>query len=220
MTIIKRTEFESALQERTPLPESQMFLFFGERYLCQTAAENLIERLLQEKPGALNSVDGDQEDPNQTLARLVSYSLLPGRQIYRVTDSRIFHSKTIISKIWDKALKSYENNRPDPAKKSLHAMIQAAGITIANADTLSQIPGPEWKKVFGFEKPEGDLSWADAILFQSRDEAKQTSASLVDQYITALDKGFPGGNILILTAETVDKRQRLFTYLKKKRNHS
>lgn len=215
MTTFKRTEFEGALQDRAPLPESQIFLFLGERYLCQTAAEKLIERLLQEKPGALNNIDGDQEDPNQTLARLMSYSLLPGRQIYRVTDSRIFHSKSILSKIWDKALKSYQNGRPDPAKRYLHAMVQAAGLTIVSGDTLSQIPGTEWKKVFSFEKPEGDLSWADAILFQSRDEAKQTSASLVEQYIAALDKGFPGGNILILTAETVDKRQRLFTYLKK-----
>ncbi|MFT5701592.1 MAG: DNA polymerase-3 subunit delta [Desulforhopalus sp.] len=215
MTLIKRAEFETALQDNGPLPQSQVYLFFGERYLCHTAADKLQERFLNDSPGALHNVDGDQEDPNQTLARLMSYSLLPGRQIYRVGDSRIFHSKTVISKIWDKAAQSHQNGRYDPAKKYLHAMIQAVGLKIDGPEPLSQIPGPEWKKVFAFDKPGEDLSWADSALFQSRDEVKTTGASTVDQYIAALGKGFPAGNILILTAETVDKRQRLFTHLKK-----
>lgn len=215
MTLIKRCDFNTAIEANGPFAASQVFLFFGERYLCKTAADKLQERLLHEAAGALHSVDGDQEDPSQTLARLMSFSLLPGRQIYRVGDSRIFHSKTVISKIWDKAAESRQKGRPGPAKKHLLAMIQAVGLKIDGPETLSQMTGPEWKKVFAFEKPAGDLSWADTILFQTREEVKPTSASTVDQYIAALDKGFPAGNILILTAETVDKRQRLFTYLKK-----
>ena len=215
MTLIKRSDFDTGLKDSGPLAASQVFLFFGERYLCKTAADTLQERLLHEAAGALHSIDGDQEDPSQTLARLMSYSLLPGRQIYRVGDSRIFHSKTVISKIWDKAAESWQKGRPGPAKKHLLATIQAVGLKIDGPETLSQMTDPEWKKVFAFEKPGEDLSWADAILFQARDEVKTTSANSVDQYIAALDKGFPGGNILILTAETVDKRQRLFTYLKK-----
>lgn len=216
MTLIKRCDFDTALKDNGPLAASQVFLFFGERYLCKTAADTLQERLLHEAAGALHTIDGDQEDPGQTLARLMSFSLLPGRQIYRVGDSRIFHSKTVISEIWAKAAESRQKGRPGPAKKYLLAMLQTVGLKIDGPETLSQMTGPEWKKVFVFEKPTGDLSWADAILFQARAEAKITSANTVDQYIAALDKGFPGGNILILTAETVDKRQRLFTYLKKK----
>lgn len=215
MTLIKRAEFETALQDSSPLPNSQTFLFFGERYLCQTAAAKLEKRLLSDATGALHNIDGDQEDPNQTLASLMSFSLLPGRQIYHVADSRIFHSKTVISKVWEKAAQSYLNGRYDPALKHLQAMIQAVSLKIDGPETLSQIPGPEWKKVFGFDKPEGDLSWADSALFQSRGEIKATGASSVEQYIGALDKGFPNGNVLIITAETVDKRQRFFTYLKK-----
>ena len=215
MTLIKRAEFETILQDSSPLPESQVFLFFGERYLCQTAADRLEERLLNDTAGALHNIDGDQEDPGQTLACLMSFSLLPGRQIYRVGDSRIFHSKTVISKIWEKAAQSQQNGRYDPAKKHLHAMVQAIGLKINGPETLSQIPAPEWKTLFAFDKPDEDLSWADTTLFQSRDEVKTASASTIDQYIAVLDKGFPNGNILILTAETVDKRQRFFTYLKK-----
>ena len=49
-----------------------------------------------------------------------------------------------------------------------------------------------------------------------RRHTKVNKTNLVDRYIEAFDKGLPGGNILLLTAETVDKRQRLFTYIKKK----
>lgn len=215
MALIKRVEFETTLQDNSTFQPSQLFLFFGERYLCHTAADKLQKRLLSDAPGALHTIDGDQEDPTQSLARLMSFSLLPGRQIYRVSDSRIFHSKTVISKIWDKAVQSNSHGRHGPAKRHLQAMAQAVGLTIDSQETLSQIQGSEWKKLFAFEKPAGDLSWADAALFQSRDEIKTSSGSPVDQYIGALKKGFPGGNILILTAETVDKRQKLFTHLKK-----
>lgn len=215
MTIIKRSEFEASLQEKATIPQSQIYLFFGERYLCQTAADKLETRLLSDTTGALHNIDGEQEDPNQTLASLMSFSLLPGRQIYHVGDSRIFHSKTVISKIWEKAAQSHQNGRHDPALKHLKAMVQAVSLKIDNPEVFSQIPVPEWKKVFGFDKPGGDLTWADAALFQARGDIKKTSANSIEQYIAAIEKGFPNGNILIITAETVDKRQRLFTYLKK-----
>lgn len=215
MALIKRAEFEANLKDKDPSPCSQVYLFFGERYLCQTAADMLQEQLLADGTGAVHSLDGDLEDPAQSLARLLSFSLLPGRQIYRVRDSRIFHSKTVVSKIWEKAAQSHSNGRTDPAKKQLLAMVQAVGFTISSPEPLSQISKTEWKKLFAFEKPEEDLSWADSLLYQYRDEIKSASSNVVDQYVTALEKGLPGGNILILTAETVDKRQKLFTHLKK-----
>lgn len=215
MALIKRTDFEADLNRDPSSQKAQIYLFFGERYLCHRSADDLEKTLLASEAGAVHKVDGDQEDPGQTLSRLLSFSLLPGRQIYRVTDSRIFHSKTVVSKIWDKALQHHQNGRPEPAKKQLHAMLQTVGMQIDGPETLSQIQSQEWKKVFAFEKPDGDLSWADSALFESRDRGKAKGTSHVEQYVTALEKGFPGGNILILTAETVDKRQRLFTQIKK-----
>lgn len=215
MPLIKRADFEADQENKETSQSSQVYLFFGERYLCHRSADELQKRLLDSEPGAVHKVDGDQEDPGQTLSRLLSFSLLPGRQIYRVTDSRVFHSKTVLSKIWDKATQHHQKGKPEPAKKQLHAMLQGAGLQVDSPEPLSQIGPQEWKKVFGFEKPEEDMAWADTALYESRDMVKSVGSSHIDQYIAALDKGFPGGNILILTAETVDKRQRLFTYIKK-----
>lgn len=214
MALIKRTELKSHIQANDSL-DCQIFLFFGERYLCRQAAEQTIKLLLREETGAVHSIDGDNEDPGRTLASLLSFSLLPGRQIYHITDSRIFHSRQVASEIWDKALQSHLENRVGPATKNLLAMIQAAGLRIDSQSPLVEMEKREWSNLFNFEKPSGDLSWADKLLFAARDKLKASSGNIADQYIATFDKGLPPANVLLLSAETVDKRQRLFNYFKK-----
>jgi DNA polymerase-3 subunit delta len=216
MAQIKRSELLSSLQDGTFPFNSQVFLFCGERFLCKEAADSIQNKLLAQQPGAVHTIDGDGEDPGQTLARLMSYSLLPGRQLYRVSNSRIFHSKNVASEIWAKAAQAFQAGRPDPALRHLQAMIQSVELEIAGPSPLSEITQQEWKKIFAFDKPGESLDWADKLLTESGEITKVTKANLVDRYIEAFDKGLPGGNILLLTAETVDKRQRLFTYIKKK----
>jgi DNA polymerase-3 subunit delta len=96
-------------------------------------------------------------------------------------------------------------------------MIQAVDLKIAGPSPLSEIAPQEWKKIFAFDKPGENLAWADKLLSECQETTKGNKANLnlIDRYIEAFDKGLPGGNILLLTAETVDKRQRLFTYIKK-----
>ncbi len=216
MAYFKRSELLTSLQEGSFSFDSQVFLFFGERFLCKEAADTIQDKLLEQQAGAVHGVDGDGEDPGQTLARLMSYSLLPGRQLYRVSNSRIFHSKNVASEIWAKAVQSFQAGRPDPALRHLQALVQSVELKIDGPSPLSEIPRQEWKKIFSFDKPDEDLTWADTLLIEAKDMPKVSTGNLVDRYIEAFDKGFPNGNMLLLTAETVDKRQRLFTYIKKK----
>lgn len=215
MALIKRSELQTGLREGKLQLSSPVFLFFGERFLCREAADLVQHNLLAQQPGAVHTIDGDIEDPGQTLARLMSFSLLPGRQIYRVADSRIFHSKSVASDIWQKAIAAYQGGRTKPALRHLQSMVQAVGLQSDEPSFLSEMPKEEWKKIFGFDKPTADLSWADSLLLQCQTASRAGDAGSIDRYIEVLDKGFPAGNVLLLTAETVDKRQRLFTYLKK-----
>jgi DNA polymerase-3 subunit delta len=215
MAQIKRSELLSRIQDGSFSFESQICLFFGERFLCKEAADLTQNKLLELQAGAVHTVDGDGEDPGQTLARLMSFSLLPGRQIYRVSNSRIFHSKTVVSEIWTKATQSFQAGRPGPALRHLQAMAQAVDLKIDSPTPLSEITQKEWKKIFTFDKPGESLAWADSLLTGSQEISKVNKTNLVERYTEAFDKGLPNGNILLLTAETVDKRQRLFTYIKK-----
>jgi DNA polymerase III subunit delta len=216
MAQLKRAELLTALQDEQFPFDSQVYLFFGERFLCKEAADLLQDTLFARQPGAVHAIDGEAEDPGQTLARLMSFSLLPGRQLYRVSNSRIFHSRTVVAEIWTKAVQAFQAGRPVPAGNHLQAMVQAVDLAVDGPSPLSEISAQEWKKLFAFDKPDEDLAWADDLLRQAPEKTRAIGASLAERYIEALDKGLPGGNILVLTAETVDKRQRLFTHIKKK----
>jgi len=215
MALIKRTELQSLLDKGDFATSSQLFLIFGERFLCRETADLLEKHLLTQTPGAVHSIDGDQEDPGQTLARLMSFSLLPGRQIYRVTDSRIFHSKTVLSEIWTKAIQAVDAGRTGPALRHLLNILHTAGIKNEGQTLFSEISPTEWKKLFSFDKPHEGLEKADKLVSESTHPKKPIATNFTDKFIESFDKSLPANNILLLTAETVDKRQRLFTYIKK-----
>ncbi len=198
---------------------SQVYVVFGERYLCQNAAEQLERTLLRTTGGTVHAIDGDQEDFTATLAKLRSFSLLPGRQLYRVTDTRLFLSKQVAKTIWTKALKAHADGKNEQAGRALRAFIKSGGLDpFAPDNDLETLPAAEWQHCFGFAKPDGDLSWTRS--YQAPEQQRNTAtaaasptdpAELLNAVLTA---GIPGNNILILLTEEIDKRKKLFKLLK------
>lgn len=217
MALIKRADLPAQLKTLGDSPPPQIILCLGERYLGREAADLLQQAILACSPGTVHTLDGDQEDPGQTLAKLNSFSLLPGRQIFRVSDSRIFHSKTVASAIWNKAVQARDGGRPEAARRSLVSLLQLADIGAGDGGAFSEISADQWQKLFSFAKPSDNLSWADDLIAGAGKAAAASgkSAGITEKYIEAFEKGLPPQNILILTAEEVDRRQRLFTAIKK-----
>ena len=110
MGITKRSDLPSLLADIQKGNVHQVYLFFGERYLCRESADKLQDALLATESGTIHPIDGDQEDHNKTLNQIVTFSLLPGKQIYRVTDSKIFISKISCGDSLDKS-------RTSPSRK-------------------------------------------------------------------------------------------------------
>ncbi len=216
MALIKRGELAAVLDGVRQGKKEQVYLFFGERYLCRESADLLQKTLLEQNTGAVHPIDGDQEDAGQTLARLLSFSLLPGLQIYRVIDSRLFQSKETNAGIWDKAVQEFEANRPAPALRYLLNMLSSASVSLENREPFSEMGADQWQTLFGIGKPAGDLAWADRLVREAVPQCspKGATANLAEKYMAAFAKGLPAQNILILSAEAVDKRKRLFTYIK------
>ncbi len=193
-----------------------MYLFFGERYLCKEAADQLQTVLAADGKGTVHTIDGDSEDPGQTLARLMSFSLLPGRQIFRVNDTRLFLSKNLSASIWDKIVQNHHSGKKNQALRHLRALANMATLEVEQGDRLADIAGERWKELFGFQRPAGDLGWADELLVEAGPASGKTGqADLMDKFIQSLKQPPPAGNILLLCAENVDKRKKLFTYIKK-----
>lgn len=219
MALIKRTEIPALLKSMERDEESgkriQIFLFFGERYLCREAADTVQKGLLARPgSGAVNTIDGDNEDSGRTLGQLMNFSLLPGLQIFRVTDSRLFHSKNVASTIWSKVEQAHVAKKETACRRQLLSFLSLAGLSID--DRLTEMNADQWQTLFGFARPSGNLGWADALLATASVSQKGGGATdIAARYVEAFKKGVPPNNLLLLTAEAVDKRKQLFTFIKK-----
>ncbi len=196
----------------------KVYLVIGDRFLSRQSAGNLEETLLQ-SGGTVHTVDGDEEDPARTISKLRSFSLLPGRQIYRVSDTRLFHSKKVAQSLWKRALKAHSENKTEAATRNLVAMLTAGGLEPDNPDSNpARLSSREWKKHFDFAHPGGELSWTTPLLNTAATSGKPVAGTQTDDPAILLQKtletGIPDNNFLLLLAEEVDKRKRLYKYIK------
>jgi DNA polymerase-3 subunit delta len=218
MATYKRQELPGLLQAIAKGETTQIYLIFGDRYLCQQAADQILNHLLPDegrRSGSLVLVDGDQEEPGKTLNQLRTYSLFGGRRVIQVMDSRLLHSTVIAKHLWAKGVKQYQNNDLEGARRYLLQVLDIGGMT---SDDLEDLPDAGWKTKLGFTRPEGNLTWVSEVLGQTGlpdDTAPSTGGrqDITDLYVTAFDEGLPSGNILILVTDSVDKRKKFYKYI-------
>jgi len=217
MAVFTRDQLETMLSDVQQTHPPQVYLLFGERFLCQQAADTICKTLIREG-GNCHPVDGDAEAFSTTLNRLASYSLFPGRQVYRVADTKLFHSVKVAGSLWKKAIKAKHENEPEKAARYLKAMIESAGLDASDQENdPGSLSATQWKKLFGFTKPQEYLDWTATLL---ADNTNTTSAPTpVDDAAALLEKtltsGIPAQNYLVLLAEDIDKRKKLYKYLSK-----
>jgi len=218
MPLYDRNTINSLIKEIKNGTISPVYLLFGDRYLCQQAAERISSALCT-NGGTVHGIEGDSEDVSSTLSKLRSFSLLPGRQIFRVNNTRLFHSKKVAKAIWNKAVKAMDDNKPDKAAGYLRAMMEAGGL---DSHDQSNDPGglskSQWKKCFGFAKPGSRLDWTSELITSSTAETAVASpvpaGDPAELLQIVLGAGIPADNILMLLAEEVDKRKKLYKFLK------
>ena len=220
MPIYKRQDISKLLSEIKQGSTYQIYLIWGERYLCRSAAQELIDHLLPEQERqatSLEQIDGDQEDFTKTLNTLKTFSLFSGTKIIWVTDSKLFYSKGVAKSVWDKACEKNERNETKQALRYILQMLNLAGISLEDLDeeNITDLSATRWKNLFGFNKPQGDLSWVQNLLADRADAtpAKGLETDAANMFVHAYESGIPQDNILILLAEAVDKRKRLYKYI-------
>jgi len=215
MAVYQRTDLPkllSAIKQGKPCP---VFLVVGDSYLCLQVAEQLCQTLIPDpitRGQQSNLIDGDQEDPINTLNLLKTYSLFGGgRQIFRVSGSKLFDAKEVAKTLWDKAKLAYDKGATRQTSSQLGRLAAIAQIELTE---LAGLSGEAWHEAFSFDKP--DTAWLAGAL-AALPEAKPGGAKASGQdpaelYMAALEAGLPEDNILILLVEAADKRKKLYKY--------
>jgi DNA polymerase-3 subunit delta len=214
MGVHKRTDLEGLLTAIARAEHKQVYLCYGERFLCRQALQRIEQAFLETGAGSVHILDGSAEDGARLHSRLLSFSLLPGFQLFRVVDTPIFQSKKNGAQIWDKALQEYQNDRAQAARRHLLNLLRLGAVEPDAEQAFSDISTDQWRSRFGFAHPGLELSWADKLVSGSAGTAAPSNDP-IDRLVTAFEQGFVKANILLLSAEHVDKRKKIFQTLKK-----
>ena len=203
-----RQNIESLYQQLDKGSSHPVYLLFGERFLCQQVAQEIVNRLLPDeatRATSLLAVEGDREIVAETMTKLRTFSLFGGRQLIQVKDSRLFLSRQVGKNVWNKAEKAYNDEKLDKAGRFLSQLAGIGGLT--PGEQLTELSASQWQKFFGFKRPT-DVDWTKEVNYEASSEG---SGSADDELVgQTLEAGIPETNHLLILAETVDKRKKLF----------
>nr|MBF0223008.1 DNA polymerase III subunit delta [Desulfobulbaceae bacterium] len=205
MATYKRNDIDKMLKAAGQGKVSNLYLLVGDRYLCSQVADRLISQLVPDQAARqpVSLIDGNHEDPVKTLASLKTYSLFPGKQITRVSDTRLFHSKAVaqaitkppeINSLNDPVTSpegSVESQAPEKDPADLFREAFEAGIPENNILILLAEAADKRKKLYKFIDKNGvvaDLSVEGGSSKAARTDQEAVLRSLISETLTEFGK--------------------------------
>ncbi|SEL95235.1 DNA polymerase III, delta subunit [Syntrophus gentianae] len=202
------------LRKGRPAP---CYLLYGDaEYEIRDAFSKIVDLLLPPEDQALNLfiVDGEDEDPEQIGKNLLTLPLLPGRKIVAVRRTRLFHSRKTLNDLV-KRIREQMNAQPQQAAKNFMTFLGIAGWNLDDfrEDGWKSISNQDWQQAVEGDSGEDRIKWLPRVIeicIGLGLSGKSSAVSEADFLENILRSGLPEGNVLLLTAETVDKRKKLF----------
>jgi len=195
-------------------PVSPVYLIHGEEPLYKTALEKLLNILIPTPERSLHydPVDGSQENIPDIIERVNTFSLFSNLKIVAIIDSKIFYSRKDNRLLIEKAKERYDAGE---IKNAAEHLLDLFGLlNLSYEDIATDEPGKSLKiDLNGL----GDTIWLNEVIDYCKENKLKIAKSRdhTDLLQRAIEKGFPKGNYLIITADRVDKRRSLFGTIRK-----
>jgi DNA polymerase-3 subunit delta len=189
-----------------------LYLIHGEDLLVAGVFDEVLRHFLPAPADSLNyePFDGATADIGDVLAAVNTFSLMPGTKVVALKDARLFHTKEDASRLIDQARKAHTDGDMGKAARCFLGALGQMGLSI---DDLGS-PGRRENLPAGFDLGE-DAGWIDALLAHCAAHrlAVPAAADTAGMLERAIAKGFPRGNHLLITTDTVDRRRSLYKRL-------
>ena len=192
------------------------YLLCGEEeYLLRDALDKIIALIIPASDRDMNLfvLDGDTEDMDRLCESLLTSPLIPGRKVICVRNTRIFHSRktlpAVIQKIRDQA-------KANPARAAADFMLflRMTGWTLDDLKDggWQKISDEQWRQAVEGDDGRDREAWLPvmAVFCATHHSEAVASGEGADRLEAVLKQGLPEGNHLILTADAVDKRKKIF----------
>jgi DNA polymerase-3 subunit delta len=203
---------KSLSEKKGEVAFAPVYLIFGEEFICQSVFEKLLDAMLPPARRELNFelLDDAQASVFDLVERLTTYSMMPGPKVVAVRDSRVFHSRSDAANLLTKARAAYDAREMEKAARALAAYVGLLGLC------WEDLRGENRNRLLKIDDTQGtDHAWLEGLVADCRERgiAIPPVADSAEVLQKAVEKGFPGGNHLILTSDTVDRRRTLFKVL-------
>ncbi len=188
---------------------STVFLIYGEEYLYKSVFQSLLDRMVPKEKRSLGyePVDGESERISDVIERLNTFSLMPGRKVVGLSDSKIFYSKSDEAAILTKAKDAFDEDDKRKASGYLKSLLSVKNIGFSAVLTEKGKKALKFVETFG-----NDDTWLKNLVAYCIDNGIEIPALADNAKVLsdAIEKGFPDDHHLIITAELIDKRKTLF----------
>jgi DNA polymerase-3 subunit delta len=192
------------------------YLLYGEEeYLITEALQKILDLILPQadRDFGLFFLDGENADIDNLSDLILSPSLLGGRKVVVVQNTTIFHSRENLADLIDKIRENIDD-QPAKAAKYFLTFLKIAGFTLEDLQGAGwkKITDEQWRKVVEGDAGDDRGKWLPRIIdiCVSMGHTAASGADKADKLAELFAKGLPAGNCLILTADTVDKRKKIF----------
>jgi len=194
------------------------FLLYGEEeFQVQDALDRIVDALLPDVGGRdfnLFTTDGEHEDVGALCESLLTPPLLPGRKVLIVKNTRLFESKNNLPQLISRIRERLES---DPGRASADFM-QFLALTGLQLDDLRdggwrKIDEEIWQRLVPGDEGGQREAWLPRIVEIAVDRKVPPVIKKTDEterLERILSGGMPADNHLILTAQSADRRKKLF----------
>ena len=197
------------------------YLLYGEEeYLLGEALQQILDVIVPvaDRDFGLFFIDGGNEDIDLLKDHLLTPSLLGGPKVVVVKNTTIFQSRENLGDLIRKIRDNIDGS-PDKAAKYFLAFLKVSGFAWEDIRGAGwqKITDEQWRKAVDEDSGGDRDKWLPRMveICESQGWMLDNIKDLSDHLEELLANGFPAGNCLILTAETADKRKKIFKVIDK-----
>ncbi len=209
---------DSVLAELKRGKTAPCYLLCGdEEFLLKDALEKITGLLIpdpQDRELNLFVTDGEREDVDSLCESLITPPLLPGRKVIVVRDTRLFQSKNILASLIGRIRERLASD-PDRAAADFQQFLKITGFQLDDLRDggWRKIDDDQWKRIVTDDGGAGRETWlpkAVELVATRNSPPVSERPEETDRLERTLTGAMPDENHLILTAEVVDRRKKLF----------
>lgn len=219
---VAEKSLEGVLKDIAKGKGAPCYLLYGdEDFLVEEALGKIIDALIpeQDRDLSLFMMDDESGGVNAVCETLLTPSLIPGPKAVVLRKTRLFYSKTSAPELVRKIADSVETDLPSAARTFLVLLDVAGwGLEQLRDEGWRRIPDEQWREMAGEEGAAEREKWLPRVLEHCiahglADRARPGGTEALEDLLSA---GLPDGHVLVVTADAVDRRKRLFKVMAEK----